>query len=166
MMRLINRITVLRGRKTFLIGITLPFIAAVSACDGGGSQSSGGQIRIVGSSTVYPFTAAVAEEFQRAGGRAPIVESTGTGAGIKLFCAGVGGEHPDIVNASRPMKKSEYEACSRNGVREVIELPIGIDGLTLISANNVQPLNLTVRDIYAALAANPFGKPNTAQTWR
>ncbi|MBA2466414.1 MAG: substrate-binding domain-containing protein [Sphingomonas sp.] len=150
----------------------LPLIAAsilLASCGGGGSSGSGAgqQLKIVGSSTVYPFTRAVAEQFQRANsGSRAIVESTGTGAGIKLFCSGVGGQFPDIVNASRPMKKSEYEDCQAAGAKNVIELPVGIDGLTLISANNAAPLNLTTQDIYEALAANPYGKPNTAQTWK
>ncbi|HZB68956.1 MAG TPA: substrate-binding domain-containing protein [Sphingomicrobium sp.] len=149
-----------------------PLVAAtamLAACGGNGSSGGAGQqIKIVGSSTVYPFTKAVAEEFQRASaGTSVIVESTGTGAGIKLFCSGVGSEFPDIVNASRPMKKSEYDACQAAGVKTVIEVPIGIDGLTLIEANSAQPMNLTLADIYKAIAANPFGKgPNTAQTWK
>lgn len=151
----------------------LPLAVALAGCGGGGSDQGGsgggsGQIKIVGSSTVYPFTKAVAEEFQRANaGTSVIVESTGTGSGVKLFCGGVGGEFPDIVNASRPMKKSEYEACQAAGVTNVIEVPIGIDGLTLISGRDTPPLNLTTADIYKALAANPFGKgANTAQTWK
>src|SRR5215210_2292840 len=141
----------------------------LAAC---GSNGSGGgaheQIKIVGSSTVYPFTKAVAELFQRANaGTSVIVESTGTGAGIKLFCGGVGQKYPDIVDASRPMKKSEYEACAKAGAKNVIEIPIGIDGLTLIEANGSRPMNLTQADIYKALAADPFGKgQNTAQTWK
>src|SRR5215210_7105603 len=141
----------------------------LAAC---GSNGSGGgaheQIKIVGSSTVYPFTKAVAELFQRANaGSSVIVESTGTGAGIKLFCSGVGQKYPDVVNASRPMKKSEYEACAKSGAKSVIEVPIGIDGLTLIEANSSQPMNLTQADIYKALAANPFGKgANTAKNWK
>ena len=144
--------------------------ASLTACGGSGSGSggTGQQITIVGSSTVYPFTRAVAEQFQRANaGSTAIVESTGTGAGIKLFCSGVGSEFPDIVNASRPMKKSEYEACQAAGVRSVIEVPVGIDGLTLIQSADVPPMNLTQADIYKAIAANPFGKgPNTAKTWK
>ena len=147
----------------------LPLVALVAACGGNGSSggASGAQLKVVGSSTVYPFTTAVAEEFQRARpGTSVIVESTGTGAGIKLFCSGVGGEFPDMVNASRPMKASEYADCAKAGAKNVIEVPIGIDGLTLIEANEATPLKLTVKDIYAAIAANPFGKPNTAQTWK
>jgi len=148
----------------------LPMVALVAACNSGGNGSAnkaGGQIKIVGSSTVYPFTTAVAEEFQRANmGSSVIVESTGTGGGIKLFCSGVGEQFPDAVNASRAMKASEYADCVKNGAKNVIELPVGIDGLTLIEGKDGPGLNLTVADIYKALAANPFGKPNTAQTWR
>ena len=146
----------------------LPLVALVAACGSGGGEGSGsgGQIKIVGSSTVYPFTTAVAEEFQRANaGSSVIVESTGTGAGIKLFCAGVGDQFPDAVNASRPMKASEYADCEKNGVKNVIELPIGIDGLTLIHAKGEPALSLTTAQIYQALAAKPFGKEQTAQTW-
>ncbi|HEY0627988.1 MAG TPA: substrate-binding domain-containing protein [Sphingomicrobium sp.] len=150
--------------------VALPLVALVAACGGNGSGSGGSaaQIKIVGSSTVYPFTTAVAEEFQRANpGISAIVESTGTGAGIKLFCSGVGGQSPDMVNASRPMKKSEFDDCAKAGVKQVIELPVGIDGLTLIQAKDQPPLNLTVEHIYKALAANPFNKgANTAQTWK
>ena len=149
--------------------VALPLVALVAACGGSGSGSGGAaaQLKVVGSSTVYPFTTAVAEEFQRATpGASVIVESTGTGAGIKLFCSGVGGDTPDMVNASRPMKASEYADCAKAGAKNVIELPVGIDGLTLIQANGQPPLNLTVAQIYQALAANPFGKPQTAQTWK
>jgi phosphate transport system substrate-binding protein len=125
------------------------------------------QIQIVGSSTVYPFTSAVAEQFQRNNpGLSAIVESTGTGAGLKLFCRGVGDNFPDMANASRRIKASELEDCARNGVKQVIEVPVGIDGLALIQANSGESLALTQRDVYAALAANPFGKPNTAKTWK
>lgn len=146
----------------------LPMVAILAACGGSGSSSgSGAQLKVVGSSTVYPFTTAVAEEFQRANpGSSVIVESTGTGAGIKLFCSGVGQQYPDMVNASRAMKPSEYEACKAAGVTNVIELPVGIDGLTLIEGINGPGLNLTVADIYKALAARPFGREQTARTWR
>jgi len=149
--------------------IALPFAALLVACGsntGGGGGPSGG-IRIVGSSTVYPFTKAVAEEFGRATGTYPTVESTGTGAGMKLFCAGVGSQFPDIEDASRAIKKSEYDECIKNGVKTVIEVPVGIDGLTVIESTSGPAMNLTQADIYKALAANPFGKgPNTAKTWK
>ena len=149
----------------------LPLAAIAAACGSGGGSGGGGQggaLKIVGSSTVYPFTTVVAEEFQRANpGISAIVESTGTGSGMKLFCSGVGADTPDIVNASRPMKKSEYDSCAAAGVTEVIEIPVGIDGLTFITANNAPAMNVTQADIYEALAANPYGKgPNTAQTWQ
>jgi len=153
--------------KKFYAALTL--VALVAACGGGNDSgnSAGGQIKIVGSSTVYPFTTAVAEEFQRATpGSSVIVESTGTGGGIKLFCSGIGDKFPDAVNASRAMKASEYADCAKNGAKNVIELPVGIDGLTLIESKDGPGLNLTVADIYKALAANPFGKPNTALTWK
>ena len=147
--------------------IALPLAALIVAC---GSKTGGGasdQIRIVGSSTVYPFTKAVAEAFARAGNTAPIVESTGTGAGMKLFCAGIGGQNPDIEDASRAIKKSEYDTCVQNGIKTVIEIPVGIDGLTIIEGTNGPAMNLTQADVYKALAANPFGKgANTAQTWK
>lgn len=146
--------------------LALPLAALLAACGGSGS-GAGSQIKIVGSSTVYPFTTAVAEAFQRENPDARvIVESTGTGAGIKLFCAGIGTDYPDLVNASRPMKKSEYDSCAAAGAKQVIELPIGIDGIVLIESNQAQPMKMTVRDIYAGLAATPFGKPQTAKTWR
>ena len=147
----------------------LPLVALVAACGGNGSGgNAGGQIKIVGSSTVYPFTTAIAEEFQRANpGMSVIVESTGTGAGMKLFCAGVGDKFPDIEDASRQIKASEFADCAKNGVKSIIEQPIGIDGLTLIEKKGEAALNLTVADIYKALAANPYGKgPNTAKTWK
>jgi phosphate transport system substrate-binding protein len=149
--------------------VALPLAALLVAC---GSKSGGGggsinDLHIVGSSTVYPFTKAVAEQFMRANpGINVTVESTGTGAGMKLFCAGVGGQNPDIEDASRAMKKSEYDTCVQNGVKTIIEVPVGIDGLTIIESNNGPAMNLTQADIYKALAANPFGRgPNTAQTW-
>ncbi len=150
------------------IWVALPLAVALSACGGGGSNTASSQLKIVGSSTVYPFTTAVAEAFQKANpGQSVIVESTGTGAGIKLFCEGVGGKFPDMVNASRPMKKSEYEDCAKVGAKQVIEVPIGIDGLTLIESNQAQPLKVSLADIYKAVAADPFGKgPNKAQTWK
>ncbi|WP_308514838.1 substrate-binding domain-containing protein [Sphingomonas flavescens] len=150
--------------------VALPLVALVAACgsNGGGSSGSASDIRVVGSSTVYPFTKAVAEEFMRANpGVGVTVESTGTGAGMKLFCAGVGSQFPDVEDASREMKKSEYDICQKNGVKSVIEVPVGIDGLTIIESNQGPAMNLTQADIYKALAANPFGKgPNKAQTWK
>ena len=111
---------------------TIAAVAAVLAASiaFAGAASARDQIRIVGSSTVYPFTTAVAEQFGKAsGGKTPVVESTGTGGGLKLFCAGVGADHPDVANASRAIKKGEFEDCQKNGVKDIVELKIGIDGL-------------------------------------
>lgn len=154
-------------RKSLMLTCATILLAACGSGGSGGS-GSGAQIKIVGSSTVYPFTTAVAEEFQRANpGVSVIVESTGTGAGLKLFCSGVGNQFPDMTNASRRIKESELADCNKNGAAQVIEFPVGIDGLTLISAQNAPALNLTVADVYKALAANPYGKgQNRAQTWK
>src|SRR5580765_3047737 len=95
------------------------------------------QIRIVGSSTVFPFATAVAEQFgQKSGLKTPVVESTGTGGGIKLFCAGVGEDTPDIANASRQIKKSEVEVCAKSGVKEITEVRIGFDGIVLANSKS------------------------------
>jgi phosphate transport system substrate-binding protein len=138
--------------------------ALVAAC----SSGSRTQIRIVGSSTVYPFTTAVAEQFKRKWPEfpAPIVESTGTGGGIKLMCAGLGSQFPDAANASRRIKQSEVADCISHGVKGLIELQVGIDGLVIAQSRQANFPGITERDIYLALAANPFGKgPNTARTW-
>ena len=93
---------------------TLALLVAMASLSAFGSEGAFArdQIRVVGSSTVYPFTTAVAEQYGRAGGKTPVVRSTGTGGGLKLFCAEVGADHPDVANASRRIKKSEYEDCS------------------------------------------------------
>ena len=125
-------------------------------------------LRAVGSSTVYPFAKAVAERVARANPRvgSPIVESTGTGAGFKLFCAGVGERFPDISNASRRMKASEAKQCAGNGVKDVTEIQIGLDGLALATAKGTGLSGVTQKDIYMALAKTPYGKPQRAKTWK
>ncbi len=111
------------------------------------------QIRIVGSSTVYPFTTAVAEMFGKSGaGKTPVVESTGTGGGFKLFCAGVGAAHPDISNASRAIKAGEFADCQKNGVTDIVEIKVGIDGLTLTQSKSGPAMKLTMAQIFLALA--------------
>ena len=126
------------------------------------------QMRAVGSSTVYPFAKQVAERVARANPRlgSPIIESTGTGAGIKLFCAGVGERFPDVANASRRMKASEAKACAANGVTKITEIQVGIDGIALSTSKRTPIQGLTTRDVYLALAKTPFGKPNKAKTWK
>ena len=113
------------------------------------------QIRIVGSSTVFPYTQAVAEQFANmTGAPAPIVESTGTGGGMKIFCAGVGADHPDLTGASRAMKSSEYSLCAENGVNEITEALIGYDGLSVaVSRESGFDWDLTLSEIYLALGA-------------
>jgi phosphate transport system substrate-binding protein len=125
-------------------------------------------VRIVGSSTVYPFSKAVAERFARANPSipSPIVESTGTGAGMKLFCGGIGAGFPDIANASRRIKLSEFKQCAANGVGQITEIQIGLDGLSLATGKGSPLKAVTTRDIYLALAKTPFGKPNTSKTWK
>lgn len=117
-------------------------------------QSARDYISIVGSSTVYPFTTAVAEQFGKANAsfKTPKVESTGTGGGFKLFCGGVGVQHPDISNASRAIKKSEIETCAKNGVTEIVEINIGFDGIVLASSKKNKPMPLTIKDLWLALA--------------
>jgi phosphate transport system substrate-binding protein len=111
------------------------------------------QIRVVGSSTVYPFTTAVAEAFGKAGGgKTPVVESTGTGGGMKIFCEGVGEDKADVTNASRRIKKSEIELCEKNGVKEIVEITVGYDGLTLAHSKAGKPFKLTLGQVFLALA--------------
>ena len=144
-----------------LAGVALAATTVSSAADAR-------PMRAVGSSTVYPFAKMVAERVARANPRlgAPIIESTGTGAGMKLFCAGVGERFPDVENASRRMKASEAKQCAANGVSKITEIQIGIDGLALATSRSSAFSNLTTRDIYAALAKTPWGKPNKAKTWK
>lgn len=141
---------------------------AVMALTISGTAEARTQMRAVGSSTVYPFAKIVAERIARANPRlgTPIIESTGTGAGMKLFCAGVGERFPDVENASRRMKASEAKQCAANGVKQITEIQVGIDGIAFATAKNTPLANLTTRDIYLALAKTPFGKPNRAKTWR
>ena len=140
--------------------------AMLSAC-GGGQGGSRDQIRAVGSSTVYPFAKAVADSLAKSNAaiKSPIIESTGTGAGMKLFCAGVGVQFPDVANASRRIKKSEFDDCAKHGVDKIVEVQVGLDGVAFAEAKGGLGLKLTQADVYKALAANPYGKPNTAKTW-
>lgn len=110
-------------------------------------------IRVVGSSTVYPFTAAVAEQFGKGGKfKTPVVESTGTGGGFKLFCAGVGPDNPDLSDASRAIKPSEIDTCVKNGVTEISEIKIGYDGIVLASSKKAPHVDVTRRILFLALA--------------
>ncbi len=129
------------------------------------------QIRIVGSSTVFPFATAVAEEFGKTTGhKTPVVESTGSGGGLKLFCAGVGVDHPDVTNASRRIKTSEVERCAENGVTDITEVKIGYDGIVLANSTATEPFSITLQQLYLALAKDVPSDggmvPNPNQTWR
>jgi phosphate transport system substrate-binding protein len=125
-------------------------------------------MRAVGSSTVYPFAKMAAERVARANPRlgTPIIESTGTGAGFKLFCSGVGERFPDISNASRRMKAKEAAQCAASGVKDVTEIQIGLDGVAIATAKGTPISGITQRDLYLAIAKTPFGKPNKAKTWK
>jgi phosphate transport system substrate-binding protein len=140
---------------------------ALTAITISGTAEARTQMHAVGSSTVYPFAKIVAERIARANPQlgTPIIESTGTGGGMKLFCAGVGERFPDVENASRRMKASEAKLCQQNGVSQITEIQVGIDGISLATAKSTPLQNLTTRDIYAALAKTPWGKPNRAKTW-
>ena len=143
--------------------------AALAGCGGGGtSEGTRNSVRAVGSSTVYPFAKLVAENFARSNTdfASPIIESTGTGGGIQLFCAGIGADTPDIANASRRMNASEFQECQANGVTEITEIQVGLDGIAFASATGGITMNLTPEIVYRALAARPYGQEQTAKTWR
>ena len=148
--------------KTFIYAATA--VAALSLP----AMADARSLRAVGSSTVYPFAKMAAERVARANPKlgTPIIESTGTGAGMKLFCAGVGERFPDIENASRRMKASEAKQCAANGVKDVTEIQIGLDGVAIATAKGTQIAGLTQKDIYLALAKTPYGKPNRSKTWK
>ncbi len=134
-------------RKTLGIAV----VAAVAAT--GSAAEARDQIRIVGSSTVYPFSTVVAEQFGKTTSfKTPVVESTGSGGGLKLFCAGVGVEHPDITNASRRIKKSEVESCAKNGVKDITEIKIGYDGIVFANSKAAPQMNVTRKQLFLALA--------------
>jgi len=133
---------------------TASVAAALLIAGSAHAQSARDSIFIVGSSTVYPFTTVVAENFGRSTTfKTPKVESTGSGGGLKLFCAGVGVEHPDITNASRAIKDSEVELCKSNGVEEIIEVKVGFDGIVMSNSKAGPSFDLSLRDVWLALAA-------------
>ena len=143
---------------------------AVAALCTAGPALARDQLKIVGSSTVYPYSQAVAEEFaKKTGNKAPVLESTGTGGGMKIFCQGVGEANPDITNASRAMKKSEFELCTKNGVTDITEIQIGYDGLSIAQSKKGKPMDLTKAQIFLALASEvPDGDklvPNPYKKW-
>jgi phosphate transport system substrate-binding protein len=158
-------------RKAFILGA-----AALAAAVAGPVIAQAGRdyVSIVGSSTVYPFATVVAEQFGKTTHyKTPKIESTGSGGGLKLFCAGVGVQHPDITNASRRIKKSEIETCRKNGVRDIVEVKIGYDGIAVANSKRAQRFDLTLRDLFLALAKqvpDPKGGKklvaNPYKTWK
>lgn len=159
-------------RKVIVLGL----VAAVAAWGGltmEESHAERGTIHIVGSSTAFPFSAAVSEYFGKSTGfSTPLVESTGSGGGIKLFCAGIGERHPDIANASRRIKESEIGSCVSNGVTDIAEVRIGFDGIVFANSQEGTGMNVTHKQLWLALAGqvpengedgaplvdNPYGK--------
>jgi len=158
-------------KKAVVFSMAVALIAATAGMVQAQQRDS---ISIVGSSTVYPFATVVAEKFGKAGSfKAPKIESTGTGGGFKLFCGGVGVQHPDMTNASRAIKASEFEACQKNGVTDIVEVKIGYDGIVVANSKKASALKLTTKDIFLALAKevpDPKGGDalvvNPYKTWK
>ena len=158
-------------KKTVVFVIVAALVAATAGVVHAQQRDS---ISIVGSSTVYPFATVVAEKFGKAGSfKTPKIESTGTGGGFKLFCGGVGVQHPDMSNASRAIKATEFEACQKNGVTDIVEVKIGYDGIVVANSKKASSLKLTTKDIFLALAKevpDPKGGEglvaNPYKTWK
>ncbi len=153
-------------KKLLVTSVCVASLAASGFAFAAGSE----QIRAVGSSTVYPFTTIVAEHFGKStGNKTPIVESVGTGGGFKLFCAGAGDDTPDIANASRAIKDSEKELCTKNGVNNPLEVKIGYDGIVVANKKGGDKFSLTEKQIFLALAKKiPVGGKlvdNTNKKW-
>lgn len=136
------------------------------------AASARDEIRIVGSSTVFPFSTTVAERFgKETDFPTPVIESTGTGGGLKLFCAGIGEAHPDITNASARIKQSQVDDCASNGINDIVEVKIGYDGIVIANSRESAPLELTLQDVFLALAKDvPAGEegktqPNPYMMW-
>ena len=137
----------LKGFATFALAL------AILACGAPEQAEARDQIRVVGSSTVFPFSTAVAEQFGRTTSfKTPVIESTGSGGGLKLFCSGVGLQYPDITNSSRAIKSSEIESCASNGVADIVEVRIGYDGIVVANSKKSARVSLTKEQIFRALA--------------
>jgi phosphate transport system substrate-binding protein len=157
-------------KKPLMMAVAASVVVAAVAY----AQAARDYIFISGSSTVFPFTTTVAEQFGRGGKfKTPKVESTGTGGGIKIFCAGVGPQHSDVANASRRIKASEVEQCAKNGVKDILEVKIGYDGIVLANAKGAPQYNLTRKDVFLALAKKVPDPANTtalmdnpAKSWK
>ena len=147
---------VLFPRVLYILPLVLPLALVGLVLAGFAAPTQAREnIHIVGSSTVYPFITVAAEKFGKSTNfRTPIIESTGSGGGLKLFCAGVGEAHPDFTNSSRRIKKSEFKRCLENGVTDIIEIKIGYDGIVLANSNRAPQVSLTRKEIFLALAKN------------
>jgi phosphate transport system substrate-binding protein len=160
-------------RRISVVHIGLAACAALALAAQASAQGTRDYISIVGSSTVYPFATVVAEQFGRGSRfRTPKVESTGSGGGLKLFCGGIGVQHPDVANSSRRITAAEVAACEANGVREIVEVKIGYDGIVLANSRAAPRYELTLQQLFLALAKNvpdPAGGtrvvPNPYRTW-
>jgi len=156
----------------FKTSITSALIGAGMIASTTGAALADDQIQIVGSSTVFPFATAVAERFGKSTDfKTPVVESTGSGGGLKLFCAGVGLDTPDITNASRRIKASEVEKCAANGVTDIVEVKVGYDGIVIANSRQAAQMELNLKDIFLALAKDvPNGEgelqANPYKTWK
>ncbi len=143
-----------RDMKSRVLNVVLAAAVSTLTAVAATAQDARDTIRIVGSSTVFPFSTAVAEQFGRSSEfPTPVVESTGSGGGLKLFCAGIGFEHPDVTNASRRIKSSEVERCAENGITEITEVMIGFDGIVLGNSRGADRLSIDIPDLWLALAA-------------
>jgi phosphate transport system substrate-binding protein len=159
--------------RTLTAAVSTLALLALAACGdgaGGGAQSARNGVWAAGSSTVFPFATRVAENFARtAGGATPRVESLGTGGGIQAFCQGIGPSTPDIANASRPMKASEFDLCRQNGVTDIVELKIGFDGIVVATARNGTDYDFRLQDLYLGLGKEVMrggtAVANPATTW-
>ncbi|MEW5704051.1 MAG: substrate-binding domain-containing protein [Pseudomonadota bacterium] len=155
-----------------LVLAALVAVVAVVAVGSATAAAMRDQIRIVGSSTVFPFSTAVAEEFGKTTKfKTPIVESTGSGGGLKLFCSGAGLDSPDITNSSRRIKDSEVETCAKNGVTGITEVKIGFDGIVIANSTKAKRAEITLKTLWLALAKDvpdASGKfiPNPNKTWK
>ncbi|MDK9759978.1 substrate-binding domain-containing protein, partial [Vibrio sp. D173a] len=147
-------------------------VALTMATGGVANAASRDYISIVGSSTVFPFATVVAERFGRTSSYpVPKIESTGSGGGLKLFCAGIGENTPDITNASRKIKSSEVELCAKNGVNDIVEIKIGFDGIVLANSKKAEQFELSLQDVYKGVAkmvpdANGNLVENPYKTWK
>ncbi|MEZ8132981.1 MAG: phosphate transport system substrate-binding protein [Polaribacter sp.] len=155
------------------VKIVLTAVSVLTAFLATSNSVARDNIEVVGSSTVYPFSTVVAERYGRATGKAtPKIESTGSGGGMKLFCSGVGTNYPDITNSSRRIKMSEFKKCQLNGVKDVIEVQIGYDGIVIANSVDAKPMNLSRKDLFLALAAKVPGETagslieNPYTTWK